>query len=265
MRPGSELTDRGALVTGGSQGLGRAIALELADRGAHVLVAGRRRDALEETIAMGDGLSGSLHPFVGDLRSPLDIASMVRASAELGDGLRVVVNNAGAQVEQPIAATTDEQWDLVEDVNVRAVFRTCREALAIMSEQQGSGAIINVASVAGLAGDAMLAAYTSSKHAVVGLTRAIAVDRTYARRGIRANAVCPGDMETPMLKAYLDAHEDAAQARQDMAVAYPIERIADPREVATVVAFLASDDASCVNGAAIVVDGGLNASIFTAP
>ena len=109
----------------------------------------------------------------------------------------------------------------------------------------------------------MLTAYTASKHAVLGLTRSIAVTRELARAGIRANAVLPGDMNTPMVQQYFAAHADPELARQEISSAYPMERIAEPAEVANVVRFLVSDDASFVNGAAIVVDGGLGAALYT--
>ena len=227
------------------------------------MITGRNREGLEETARLGADLPGRLTPFVADLTDEEQLLGLVGTAAGLDRPLRFLVNNAGAQVERTIADTSTEQWNLVHDVNVKVPFLLCKRVLAVMVAQPGPASIVNVASVAGIAGDALLAAYTSSKHALIGLTRAIAVDRAYAPRGIRANAVCPGDMETPMLTAYLEAHDDPAAARRDMSDAYPIERIASPVEVANVVAFLVSDEASYVNGSAIVVDGGLNASIFT--
>lgn len=258
-----DLADRAGIVTGAAQGLGRACALRLAERGAHVVITGRNQAGLEETAGLGVDLPGRLTAYVADLTDEHQVRGLVDQASGLDQPLRFLVNNAGAQVEATIADTSTEQWDLVQDVNVKVPFWLCKHALAVMVDQPGPASIVNVASVAGMAGDALLAAYTASKHGLIGLTRAIAVDRTYARRGIRCNAVCPGDMETPMLTAYLEAHDDPAAARRDMSDAYPIERIASPDEVAHVVAFLVSDEASYVNGSAIVVDGGLNASIFT--
>jgi NAD(P)-dependent dehydrogenase (short-subunit alcohol dehydrogenase family) len=108
----------------------------------------------------------------------------------------------------------------------------------------------------------MLTAYTTSKHAVLGLTRRIAVTRPFARTGIRANAVLPGDMDTPMVQQYFAAHDDPEQARRQIAAVYPVERIADPAEVAGVVRFLVSDESSFVNGAAITVDRGVSAQLY---
>ena len=147
----------------------------------------------------------------------------------------------------------------------RSVFWCSKYAAAAMAAHGRGGSIVNVASVAALAADPILVAYSASKHAVLGLTRAMAVDRDLTRAGIRTNAVCPGDMETTMLTAYLEAQPDPGTARDAMASAYPIERIAQPSEVAEVIAFLISDRASYVNGSALVVDGGLSAAIFTAP
>jgi NAD(P)-dependent dehydrogenase (short-subunit alcohol dehydrogenase family) len=227
-----------------------------------VYAVARGRAGLDETAELGAGLPGKIIPLVVDLTNEAGIRGMVSSVAADG-GLDYVVNNAGAQVEKSLLDTSTEDWSHVHDVNVTAVFWSCKHAVAAMLGVGRGGVIVNVASVSAFAGEPMLAAYTSSKHAVLGLTRSIAVDRSLTRNGIRANAICPGDMETDMLDAYFAAHDDPAAARAAIEAAYPLERIAEPSEVAAVIVFLISDGASYLNGSAIVVDGGLTAAVFT--
>jgi NAD(P)-dependent dehydrogenase (short-subunit alcohol dehydrogenase family) len=260
----NELAGRVGVVTGASDGLGRATALLLAERGATVHAVARRERELAETADLARDLPGAVIPRVVDLRDETSIKELVEDTAERGP-LDYWVNNAAVQREEGVLTTSTEDWDAVMDVNVRSVFWCSKYAAAAMLAQGRGGSIVNVASVAGFTADPILVAYSTSKHAVLGLTRAMAVDRGLTRAGIRVNAVCPGDMETTMLTAYLEAQPDAGAAREEMASAYPLERIAAPSEVAEVIAFLVSDRASYVNGSALVVDGGLSAQVFTNP
>ena len=250
------------IVTGASSGLGRAAALALASQGATVFAVARTASALDETARLGAGLPGSIVPRVVDVSKEHELRDLIAAVASDG-ALDYVVNNAALQLEKTLLDTSTEDWDRVQDVNVKAIFWSCKYSVAAMLSSGIGGSIVNVASVAGLAADAMLGAYTTSKHAVVGLTRTLAVDRSLTRAGIRANAICPGDIDTPLVQAYVDSHHDPEAARAAMNSAYPLERIAQPSEVAEVITFLVSDSASFVNGSTIVVDGGLTAAIFT--
>ncbi|MFJ6456116.1 SDR family NAD(P)-dependent oxidoreductase [Paenarthrobacter sp. NPDC091669] len=250
------------IVTGASRGLGRSTALALAEAGALILAAARDQDALLETCELASDLPGKIIGVVADVTSEAEVKALVdRCVSEFG-GLDYVVNNAGVQVERSLLDTTNEDWDLVDVTNVRATFWSCKYAIAWMIAN-GGGSIVNIASVLSVSADPMLPAYTASKHAVLGLTRSIAVTREYARAGVRANAVLPGDMETPMVAQYFASHDDPDAARQQIASAYPAERISDPMEVARVVRFLVSDESSFVNGSAITVDGGILASLYT--
>ncbi len=163
------------------------------------------------------------------------------------------------QLEKPLHETSLEDWDWVNRVNLKGVFLGCREAVRAM-RANGGGSIINTASILAHTGDPFLPAYTATKTGVLGLTRAIAVD--YARDGIRANCVSPGDMETPMIEKYFAATPDPAAARAEMEAAYPGKRIAKPAEVARAVIFLASDEAAFISGTDILVDGGLTAKTY---
>jgi len=168
----------------------------------------------------------------------------------------LLANIAGIGVAATVLETTDEDWDRTIAVNLTAIFRTCRATLPHMLAAR-SGVIINVASVAGLVGVAQRAAYCASKAGIIGLTRAIAAD--HARDGIRANAVCPGTVETEWIDKILARAEDREAARRTMAERQLDGRMGRPGEVAAAIAFLASDDGRFFNGAAVVMDGGMTA------
>jgi len=259
----SSLEGKAGFVTGAARGLGRCCAVALAGAGADVIGADILDDELEETVRLCADLPGRVVARHVDVTREEDVVGLVQAVVGEFGSLSYLVNDAGMQIEQYLLETTNEAWERQQAVNVKGVFWGCKHGIKAMLEQGRGGSIVNIASSLSLAADPMLPAYTSSKHAVLGLTRTIAVTRDYARPGIRANAVCPGDMDTPLVQAYFEAHDDPAEARRAIAAAYPVERIADPAEVANVVVFLVSDDASFVNGTSIVVDGGLMAALYT--
>lgn len=259
----SSCSGKAGLVTGASGGLGRATALALAAHGADVVALSRSADKLEETVALAEGLGGTVTALTGDVTDESQVAAAIESIGKRFGGVDFVVNNAGRQIERDFLDTTNEDWDEIDRTNVRGCFWVCKYAAQAMLRAERAGSIVNVASVLSISADPMLTAYTTSKHAVLGLTRSIAVTRQLARNGIRANAVLPGDMDTPMVQQYFAAHADPEEARRQISSFYPVERIAEPAEVANVVRFLVSDDSSFVNGAAIVVDGGLGASLYT--
>jgi NAD(P)-dependent dehydrogenase (short-subunit alcohol dehydrogenase family) len=227
-----------------------------------VLACARDLPALEETAALGNGLPGRIVAQRCDVTVDDDVAAAVaRADRELGP-LRFLIANAGHQVEKRLHETTDEDWARVDAVNVRGTFWCAKCSVLAMLEHRLGGSIVIVASIASLAADPGLAAYTVSKHAALGIARVIATDRGYTAAGIRANALCPGEMETPMVRQYFDAHDDPVAARNAVARAIPLGRISDPDEVAEVIAFLVSDAASYVNGAALVADGGVMSAVY---
>jgi NAD(P)-dependent dehydrogenase (short-subunit alcohol dehydrogenase family) len=257
------IAGRAGIVTGASRGLGRATALVLAARGADVVACARDDEALAETASLADGLPGRVVTQRCDVTVEGEVmAAVERCERDLGP-LRYVVANAGHQVERRLHETSNADWAAVEAVNARGVFWCAKHAIEAMLEHGLGGSIVVVASAVSLTADPNLAAYTSSKHAALGIVRAVAADRGYAAAGIRANAVCPGDMETPMVRQYLDSHDDPARARREIESAYPVERIAAPEEVATVIAFLVSDDASFMTGAPVPVDGGILSTLYT--
>jgi NAD(P)-dependent dehydrogenase (short-subunit alcohol dehydrogenase family) len=247
------LEGRCAVVTGVGSGLGQAIARELAAEGALVVGCDVNDAAGEATM---DGIGTYVH---ADVSREAEVAGLIAAAVERHGRLHVMVNNAAVQIEQELAETTEEQLDRVLGVNLKGVFFGCKHAVRAM-RPAGGGAIVNIASILGLVGDGILAAYCAAKGGVLGITRATAVQ--YGRDGIRCNAVCPGDIDTPLVQAYFDTAEDPAALRAEISAEYPLERIAQPREIARAVVFLAGEDASFMSGQPLVVDGGLLATCY---
>jgi len=249
-----EFEGKVALVTGATSGIGAACAHELAARGARVMLTGRSARRGAEVLEALRGAGGDGAFVAGDVR---DRAFCTRAVTEtvgrLGR-LDVLVNNAGISLAASAPETSDGQWDAILETNLAAAFFLSREALRPMLAQ-GAGAIVNVASDWGLVGGERAAAYCASKGGLVLLTRAMALD--HARQGIRINAVCPSDTDTPMM---LEDFRQRGVAPQDGAreasEGIPMGRMATAAEVARVVCFLASDAASFVTGVALPIDGG---------
>lgn len=235
-----------ALVTGGASGLGRAIASRLTAGGANVFIADRD-EAAAASVAGSDGLAGSV---VADVAEAEQVQQAVtRAIGELG-GLDMLVNNAGIEIHGGIDELSLAQWERQFAVNTTGVFLVSKVALPALLEagQAGGAAIVNLASDAGLTGDQGLDAYVASKHAVIGLTKCMAM--SWGAKGLRTNAVCPGMANTPLtaLKSQelIDAYEQLV----------PMRRLGEPDEIASAVTFLLSSEASYINGIALVVDGG---------
>jgi len=236
-----------AIVTGAGSGIGRAAAARLAGAGARVVLADVARDKVEEAA---QAIGGEVRAVPGDISVDADAGRIVAAAREWGR-LDVLVNNAGVMDKlTPLHEVTDELWQKVMGVNAGGTFNMCRRALPAMMEQK-AGAIVNVASVAGLQGGRGGAAYTASKHAVIGLTKSLAW--FYGPQGIRANAVCPGAVDTPLGPGGIPS-QDGIQRMMGYVKLIPRSGKAD--EIAAAIAFLASDDAVYVNGATLLVDGG---------
>ncbi len=251
---------KAGIVTGASRGLGREVLRRLCGEGASVVALSRDATgggaAVEEAAAAG----GKAVYLQGDVRREQDVvAAIARCTDEFGS-LDFVVNNAGILGEGRLHETTNEQWNDLVATHLTGTFWGCKHGIDVMRASGRGGSIVNVGSILSFTGDGYLAAYTAMKSGVLGLTKAIAID--YALDGIRCNCVCPGDMETPMIAQYFDGTDDPAAARVEMESAYPGKRIAHPAEVAAAVVFLVSDESSFVNGAPILVDGGLTAKTY---
>lgn len=255
------MSGRVALVTGAASGIGEAIARQFAAAGGNVVVVdvdGTRGEEVAGSIGGGDAEARFLHC---DLRSEADIAKTVEQTYSTFGRLDVVVNAAGVHLTKQVHETTLEEWDTVQDVNIRAPFLMSKNAVARWLEDGTPGSIVNVASIAGMQGEPGAAAYSTSKHAMVGLTRVLAA--AYAHAGIRCNVVSPGSTRTPLLEDWLASaggQGDDLLARLQRV--YPSGRLLSPDEVASVVCFLASDQASGVNGVNVPIDGGLTATLM---
>ena len=242
-----------ALVTGGNAGIGKAVALEFAKQGARVVVAARRVSEGEETVAMIRELGGDALFVATDVTRANDVQSMVTTCVSHYGGLDYAVNNAGIE-GTPFVMTTDyeeEVWDRVIDINLKGVWLCMKYQIPEMLKRE-QPAIVNMSSVAGLKGGRIGVAYYASKHGVIGLTKAAALE--YAAQGIRINAVCPGVIDTAMAeRAFFEDEELTAK----VTAMHPLGRIGTSAEVAAATLWLCSDGASFVTGHSHPVDGGM--------
>jgi NAD(P)-dependent dehydrogenase (short-subunit alcohol dehydrogenase family) len=238
-----------ALVTGGGQGMGRAVAATLAARGARLAIndidADRAHRAVEELAA--DGAEARAVP--ADITSKAAVAAMVERTLAAFDGLHILVNNAGILYPTAVADMEEQEWDRVIDVNLKGTF-LCAQAVLPAMTSAGWGRIVNFSSTAGKSVSTLGGAhYTASKAGVLGFTRHLA--KEVAALGITVNAVCPGLIDTEMVRGTVDAERARAYAE-----GFPIQRLGKPEEVADLVAFLASEEAAYITGAAVDINGG---------
>jgi NAD(P)-dependent dehydrogenase (short-subunit alcohol dehydrogenase family) len=250
------LRGKAAIVTGAGSGIGRATALAYAQAGAAVLAVDRDNERLSETEALAAGASGSVTTDALDVTQYAELPDLVTSAIERLGKLDILNNTAGISNPLPFDAHDEQAFDRLMAVNIKAVFMLCH-AVARHMTQRGEGCIVNVASLAGLIGIGRASAYSASKAAVIGLTRALAVELTPL--GVRVNAICPGFVDTPMTKPFFDAIEDkeARDAAMDnMVSGFLIKRAARPEELADAAVFLASDASSYITGVALAVDGG---------
>ncbi|SDC06666.1 NAD(P)-dependent dehydrogenase, short-chain alcohol dehydrogenase family [Mycolicibacterium neoaurum] len=248
------------MVTGATSGLGLAVAQAMAAAGAAVVAVGRNADRGNEIVEsiVRDGHSAV---FVrGDVAVEGDVITAIEVCRSEFGTLDIMHNNAAFFVTAELHETTTADWQRSLQTNLSSVFWGCKHAVQAMREQGGGGSIINTASVAAFTATADTPAYVATKSGVMGLTRSVALG--YASEGIRCNALCPGDFESPMLDAFLLSQADPSNARQEFEALYPTKRILKPADVANAAVFLASDESSGVNGTSLVVDDGLTAKTY---
>lgn len=240
-----------AIVTGASSGIGRATAIAMASEGARVVLAGRRVEDLEETAALMTTGEANAIPCKTDVAKTEDVMKLVAFTIKQFGKLDCAFNNAGIEGEKfvPLADYPEATWDEVIAINLKGLFLCMKYELPHLVTSKG--ALVNMASVAGMSGGRMGSAYFASKHGVVGLTRAAAIE--YADKGVRINAVAPGVIRTPMAdRALLDDAEVASR----VTAMHPLGRLGEPEEVASAVVWLCSSHASFTTGHVLPIDGG---------
>lgn len=247
----SQLSGKVALVTGAGSGIGRATALAFARQGAKVVIADVAADAGEETAALARAENTDALFVRTDVSQRADVEALVQAAVDQYGRLDYAHNNAGIPGPQALLADYGEEtWDQVIATNLKGIWLCMKYEIQQML-RQGGGSIVNTSSVAGLRGSQGVSAYVASKHGIIGLTRAAALE--YARDGIRINAIAPGTIQTPMLDRFTGGDE---LTLEQFAKSEPVGRLGSPDEVAQAVLWLCSDSASFVTGAILAVDGG---------
>lgn len=246
------ISDKVAIITGAASGIGRTTAILFAKEGGKVVVADKNEVGGNETVDLirSDG-GQAIFDYV-NVTSATDIQGMVKTTINTYGKLNILVNNAGIAIRLPVVDLSEEDWDRNIDVNLKSIYLSSKYAIPRMIKN-GGGSIVNIASIYGIVGGRVRAAYAASKGGVVNLTRSMALD--YALHKIRVNCVCPGFVNTPLLKNILKNKEEY-QALADL---HPMGRLGDMLEIALGVLYLASDESSFVTGIALPIDGGYTA------
>jgi len=242
------LKNKVCIITGAAQGIGLATAIKFAQEGATVVVCDRRAEGVDAAVAACEAAGASAMGRVLDVTDRVSVDLMTAAVLEQYGRIDVLVNNAGITKDARLQKMSLEQFDAVIDVNLRGVFH-CAQAVADTMVAQGSGVILNASSVVGIYGNFGQTNYAASKFGVIGFTKTWS--RELGPKGVRVNAVAPGFIETPILGTIPDKVMDEMRAH------VPLKRLGKPEEIANVYAFLASDEASYVNGAVLEVSGGM--------
>jgi len=251
-----ELSDKVAVVTGAASGIGEAIVRLFLEAGACVVAVDRDPRLLDQIERFGAGRSHCVRGIVGDVAEEAVHAEYTADALRAFGHIDIMINNAGIACVKPIADHTPEEWDRVFNVNVKAIYWSSRHVIPAMKDRK-SGLILNTGSISSVVGIANQGAYAPSKGAVVQLTRQMAID--YAPFGIRVNAICPGTVDTPLLRHSAAESGDPERFLGGLASAHPIGRIASSDEIAQFFLFLSSDRARFFTGAILMIDGGFTA------
>lgn len=243
------------VVTGASSGMGRQIALDFAKEGATVIAVARRKERLNALAAEAEELAGKILPYPGDVTSQETNEGMIDYAVKECGKLDVLVNNAGVMDEfTPIGEMSNELWQKVLSVNLEGPMYAMRKAVQVMCEQETGGSIVNVASIGGVRGARAGAAYTASKHALVGMTKNTAF--IYTTKNIRCNVICPGGVDTEVMNGQDNISQfGMSRIMAGLDTSLPSGKVED---ISTAVLYVASDDAKFMNGAEIIIDGGVS-------
>lgn len=247
-----QLKGKTALVTGGTAGIGKAIAVTLASRGANVAIFGtneeRAKKAVEEAKSACADPTQKVGYFLVNVANSLEVDEAIQKVLAEYEGVDVLVNNAGITKDALLMRMKEEDWDEVLAVNLKSIYNTCRSLARPMMKQK-SGSIINITSVVGLTGNAGQANYAASKAGMIGFTKSLA--KEFAPRGIRANCIAPGYIETKMTEAL------PSKVKEGIVASVPLGRIGQPEDIAEAVCFLASEASRYITGQTLAVDGGM--------
>lgn len=252
-----KLQIRSVVITGAGSGIGRACALKFAKEGANVIVADINENAAKETVEQIIAAGGNAFAVKADVADPASVALLVETTIRQYGQINALINNAAIQVNKTIEDTSFEEWNAQMSVNVGGVFLCSKLFLPHLKATKGC--IVSMSSVNGYFVEPSCAGYCATKAAIIGLTKAMAID--HGHEGIRVNCICPGYIDAGLAEGYFQSQPDPAQARVDAGKLHALWRIGRPEEVAQVAVFLASDDASFVTGSAYVVDGGFGSGM----
>jgi NAD(P)-dependent dehydrogenase (short-subunit alcohol dehydrogenase family) len=250
------LTDKACVVTGAGSGIGKASAERLAEEGGKVLCVDINAEAVAETVQAIQSMGGVAEAAVADISDRAQVNDFIARCVTLFGGVDVLVNNAGVNIPGVFHEVTDDVIDRTLNVNIKGAMYASQAAIPHML-QRGKGSIVNISSVNGLVSEPFLTVYSASKGAVVMLTRGIALD--YAKQGIRCNCICPGWVDTPINYAHAEMLGGLQKVYDSIDSFQPIGRPGESREIANLVLFLASDEASFMTGSIITADGGMTA------
>lgn len=253
-----QLDGKVAVITGGGTGIGQAIAHRFGEEGASIIICGRRRAPLEETVESLKSRGVEAFFATADVSRRSDVERFFSEVFSRYGRVDILVNNAGVLFRKRLDETSEEEWNYMFDVNVKGIFLCCKAVLPRMIEQR-AGNILNIGSVSGLRATTFADAYSASKAAVHMLTRSLA--RGYAEYGIRVNCICPGHIDTPLMDVTIEFYNSIGirSDRQKIDSLYPLKRRGMPEDVASAALFLVSDESSWITGALLVLDGGVTA------
>jgi len=252
-----KLQDHNLVVTGSASGIGRACAIEAAREGARVVLADINLQGAEETAGHIRTNGGIAAPFWADVSDPVSVMDLVAFALSTYGKINALINNAAIQVNKTIEDITFEEWNQQMSINVGGIFLCSKFCLPHLRETKGS--IVNMSSVNGFFVEPMCAGYCTTKAAIIGLTKAMAID--HGHEGVRVNCICPGYIDAGLAEGYFQSQPDPAKARVEAGKLHALWRIGQPEEVARVAVFLCSRDASFMTGASVVVDGGFGSGL----